>query len=85
MSETAATLIPNSFKVFAFFLRLHSSSWVYSPRDAPTENSWTPLEVDIKQESFPDDIKLGAIEEDTGIPLEPCPLYVLLTLLLFEF
>ena len=74
ISEIAATLMPNSFKVFASFRLLHSESCVYSPAEAPISASCIPPLRLFKQESFPLDIRLGATAEYTGMPELPAPL-----------
>jgi len=70
--------------VIAFSLRLHSSSCTYLPDEIPTDISCKPPDNDFRQDCCPLLIKLGLIAVDTGIDLEPAPLYVLLTFPLLE-
>jgi len=83
---TLATFMPILDRVMAFSLRLHSSSWRYKPDETPKPTSCTPPDKDLRQDCCPVLIKLGATAVLAGICLpDPAPLYVLLTLLLFEF
>lgn len=76
MRAILATFILRSDSTLASLLLLQFSSWRYAPVDNPTPNDCKPPLVDIKHESIPLDIKLGAIAEPTGIEPgeEPAPL-----------
>ncbi len=71
--------------VIAFSLRLHSSSCVYLPDEIPTDINCKPPDKDLRHDCCPLLIRLGLTAVVTGMDREPAPLYVLVTLPLFEF
>jgi len=72
-------------RVMAFRRRLHSGSCTYLPDDIPTETNCKPPDIDLRHDCCPVLIREGATAVFAGIERLPAPLYVLLTLLLFEF